>query len=116
MKNEKEPQLNPTTDYKRSTRQYMTAEMRAQFREGVQHVLPNLIAIGKGEKMSAPDSVQIRAADILSKYAIGEHPILMFEKKEWLQIVVDVTARYITDPKQLDEWRDVLKAHFLYQI
>ena len=103
-------------NYSALTGQYMTGAMRAKFREGVDHVLPNLIALGKGEIQSAPHSVQVRAADVITKYAIGERPILMIQKNEWLTIVGEVTAKYIKDRETFLAWGEEIKARFIYQL
>lgn len=112
----KKENLDRHLGYKKATQQYMTSEMRALFREGLEHCLPNLISIGTGEQTTAPHGVQVRAADIIGKYAIGERPIMMFQKSEWLEIVARVTAKYITDPKTLIAWHEDLKACFVQQL
>ena len=112
----KKPKMDPKLSYQKVTGQYMTSSMRAKFREGVDLVLPNLISLGKGEVSTAPHSVQVRAADTVAKYAIGERPIMMFEHNEWLAIVARVTAEFINDPATFEKWRFEVMKRFAVQL
>jgi len=109
------PHSNKTI-YKKATGQYMTAQMRALFREGVEFILPNLIALGKGDVQSAPHSVQVRAAELICKYAIGQQPIMMFEKMDIFEVVARVTSKHVQGNAEYNAWAQDLSDHMAMQL
>ena len=87
-----------------STKEFITARIRAACREGFESSIPYVAAIAKGEISDAPFSATIRALDTLGKYGMGRSSDVLMEKPEWLDIIVGVTSRHIPDPETFQDW------------
>jgi len=91
--------------------QYITAKIRDICREGFQSATEQLVSLALGETQDTSPAVQLRAIDTLGKYGMGRHPSILVEQGELLQIVAQVTLRYLQDTDLFARWyEDVQKA------
>jgi len=84
--------------------QYMTAKIQGLCRDGFEVSTPNIIAIAKGEKEDASPAVQVRAHANLGKVALGNNKVIVLENRQWLPIIMKVTASVVDDREKYEFW------------
>lgn len=86
------------------TEQFTTARIRATCRENFESAIPRIGQVARGEVEDASSVSSIRALDVLGKYGIGPTPEVLIEKTDWMEAILQVTTKHITDRAAFDAW------------